>query len=84
MFESDLCNFFLYGFIAAGVLGFIAGRLRLLSNRTARARSKTAVIKVEQSPREVYMSSLRANLEIIFWFTLIILIVVIALVAYWS
>ena len=84
MFESDLCNFFVYGFFAAGVLGFIAGRLRLLSNRAAQARKKTAVIEIKHSPREVYMSSVRANIEIIIWFTLIILIVVIALVAYWS
>ena len=84
MFESDLCNFFFYGFLAAGVLGFVAGRLRLLSNRAAQARKKTAVIEIKHSPREVYMNSVRANIEIILWFTLIILIVVIALVAYWS
>ena len=84
MFESDLCNFFLYGFLAAGVLGFIAGRLRLLSKQAGQSNIKTAVIKIERSPREVYWSSIRANIEIVIWFTLLIIIVVAALWAYLS
>ena len=43
MFESELCNFFMYGFLCAGVLGFIAGRLRILSKRAARASKKICV-----------------------------------------
>ena len=84
MLESDLCNFFLYGFLASSVLGFVAGRLRLLSKQAGQSNQKTAVIETKQSAREVYWASIRANIEIVLWFSILIIIVVAVLWAYLS
>lgn len=84
MFESDLCNGFLLGFLTAGVFGLIFQRLLLLRMRAGQADKKVAVVETKQSPRQVYRSSMRAQAEMILWFILLILLVVVVLWAYLS
>ncbi len=84
MFESDLCNGFLIGFLVAGVFGFIFQRLLLLSRRATQASKKLAVVETKQSPKEVYMSSVRAQTELMIWIFLLILVVAGVVWAYLS
>ena len=84
MFESDLCNGFLLGFLTASVLGFIMQRLLLLSRKAGMAGKKTAIVQTVQSPKEVYMSSMRAQTEIAIWLILLIVVVVAAVWIYFS
>ena len=84
MFESDLCNGFLLGFLTAGVLGFIIQRLLLLSRKAGMAGKKVALVEVKQSPKEVYMSSMRAQTEIAIWLILLIVVVVAVVWIYFS
>ena len=84
MFESDLCNGFLLGFLTAGVFGLIFQRLLLLRIRAGQADKKVAIVETKQSPREVTRSSLRAQAEMAFWFILLILVVVVVVWAYLS
>ena len=84
MFDSDLCNGFLLGFLVAGVLGFIFQRIRLLNFRAGQANKKMAMVETKQSPRETYRSSMRAQMEIFVWIIVLILIVVAVVWAYLS
>ena len=84
MFDSDLCNGFLLGFLTAGVLGFVTQRLLLLRARVGQADKTVAVVETKQSPREVYRSSMRAQMEMAIWFIVLILVVVAAVWAYLS
>lgn len=76
MFESDLCNGYLLGFLTAGVLGFIIQRIRLLNFRAGQANKKVAVVETKLSPREVHRASMKAQMEMALWFILLILVVV--------
>jgi hypothetical protein len=76
VFNSDLCNGFLLGFFTAGVLGFIFQRLLLLNKKAGQAGKKVTMIETKQSPKEAYMSSVRAQTEIVFWLILLIVVVV--------
>ena len=84
MFDSDLCTGFLLGFLTAGIVGFISQRLLLLRVRAGQANKKVAIVETKQSPKEVYRSSMRAQAEMALWFTVLILVVVVALWAYLS
>jgi hypothetical protein len=84
VFDSDLCNGFLLGFLTAGVLGFVTQRLLLLSKRAAAADKKVATVETKHSPREVYRNSMRAQMEMVIWFIVLIVVVVAALWAYLS
>ena len=84
MFESDLCNGFLLGFVTASVLGFIMQRLLLLSKKAGMASKKIAVVEAKQSPKEVSMGSMRAQTEIAIWLLLLIVVVVAAVWIYFS
>jgi hypothetical protein len=84
VFESDLCNGFLLGFLTAGVFGLIFQRLLMLRARAGQADKKVAVVETKQSPKEVYRSSFRAQSEMSLWFILLILVVVVVLWAYLS
>ncbi|MFN2184273.1 MAG: hypothetical protein ACK2UU_09795 [Anaerolineae bacterium] len=84
MFESDLCNGFLLGFLTAGVIGFIIQRLLLLNRKAGMAGKKVALVEVKQSPKEVYMSSMRAQTEIAIWLILLIVVVVAVVWIYFS
>ena len=76
MFKSDLCYGFLLGFLTAGFFGFIFQRLVLLRKKAGQAGMKTAVVETKQSPREVYMSSMRARTEMMIWAFLLIVLVI--------
>jgi hypothetical protein len=84
VFESDLCNGFLLGFLTAGVLGFIIQRLLLLSKKAGMAGKKTAIVQTIQSPKEVYISSVRAQTETAIWLILLIVVVVAVVWIYFS
>ena len=76
MSDSDLCCGFLLGFLTAGVIGFIFGRILLLRKPAAAAGKKTAFVETKASPKEVYMTSIRAQTETIFWILVLIAIVI--------
>jgi hypothetical protein len=76
VFESDLCNGFLLGFLTAGVFGLIFQRLLLLRTRAGQANKKVAIVETKQSPREVYRSSMKAQMEMTIWFAVLILVVI--------
>ena len=78
MFDSDLCYGFLLGFLVAGVLGFIVQRLLLLRAKAGAADKKVAVVETKQSPKQVYMSSMRAKMERAIWFILLIAVAAVA------
>lgn len=82
MFDSDLCNGFLLGFLTAGVLGFIAQRLLLLSKTAGLADKKVAVVETKQSPKQAYRTSLRAQMEMVLWFIALIFVIAAAVWAY--
>ena len=84
MLDSELCYGFLLGFLTAGVLGFIFQRLRMLTKQAGAADRKVAEVKTKKSPREVYMSSMRARTELAVWLFLLVLIIVAVLWAYLS
>lgn len=84
MFESDLCNGFLLGFLTAGVFGLIFQRLLLLRVKAGQANKKVALVETKLSPKQVYRSSMRAQAEMAIWFVVLILVVVAAVWAYLS
>ena len=84
MFESDLCTGFLFGFLTAGVFGFILQRLLLLRIRAGQADKKVAIVETKQSPKQVYRSSMRAQAEMALWFILLTAVVVFVVWAYLS
>lgn len=84
MLDSELCYGFLLGFLTAGVLGFIFQRLRMLTKQAGAADRKVAEVETKKSPREVYMSSMRARTELAVWLFLLVLIIVAVLWAYLS
>jgi hypothetical protein len=84
VFESDLCNGFLLGFLTAGVLGFITQRLLLLRERAKLADSKLALVKAQYSARQTYKTSMRAQMEMVIWFIVLIIVVVAVVWAYLS
>jgi len=84
VFESDLCNGFLLGFLTAGVFGLIFQRLLLLRARAGLADKKLALVETKQSPKQVYRSSLRAQTEMVVWFIILIIVVVAVVWAYLS
>lgn len=84
MSDSELCYGFLLGFLTAGVLGFIAQRIMLLSKKAAQAGKKVALVETKQSPRETYMTSMRAKTEIVLWIIILVLVAVAAVWAYVS
>jgi hypothetical protein len=84
VFESDLCNGFLLGFLTASVVGLVGQRLLLLSKKAGAADKKVAVVETKQSPRQVYRSSMRAQMEMAIWFIVLIVVVVAVVWAYLS
>jgi hypothetical protein len=48
------------------------------------AGKKVALVEVKQSPKEVYMSSMRAQTEIAIWLILLIVVVVAVVWIYFS
>jgi hypothetical protein len=62
--------------LTAGFLGFILQRLVLLRRRAGQADMRTAVVETKQSPREVYMSSMRARTEIMIWIFILVVLVI--------
>ena len=84
MSDSDVCYGFLLGFLTAGVLGFISTRLLLLSKKAAQAGTKVALVETKQSAKQVYMTSVRAQTEMVLWIIVLILIVIAVVWAYLS
>ena len=84
MFESDLCNGFLLGFLTAGVFGLIFQRLLLLRTRAGLADKKLALVETKQSARQTYRNSMRAQMEMVIWFIVLIIVVVAVVWAYLS
>jgi hypothetical protein len=84
VFESDLCNGFLLGFLTAGVFGLIFQRLLMLRVRAGQADKKVALVETKLSPKQVHRSSMRAQAEMAIWFIVLILVVVAAVWAYLS
>ena len=84
MADSELCYGFLLGFLTAGVLGFIFQRIRMLRKKAGAANMKIAEVQTKETPRKVYMSSIRAQTELAFWILLILVIIVAVVWAYLS
>jgi UDP-N-acetylmuramyl pentapeptide phosphotransferase/UDP-N-acetylglucosamine-1-phosphate transferase len=78
--DSELCTGFLLGFATATLLGVIFQRLYLLSKKAAQASKKVALVETKQSPKQVYMASVRAQTEMIIW---IIALILVAVAAVW-
>lgn len=76
MFESDLCNGFLLGFAVASAIGFVGQRLVLLRKQAGAADRKVAEVETKKSPREVYRTSMKAQMEITIWFVVLVLVVI--------
>ncbi len=76
MADSDICYGFLLGFLTAGVIGFVFQRLVMLRKKVLQADKKTTAVPTKQSAREVYMTSIRAQTEMIVWILLLIFLTV--------
>ncbi len=76
MADSDICYGFLLGFLTAGVIGFVFQRLAMLRKKAVQADKKTTVVETKQSPRQVYMTSVRAQTEMIVWILLLIFLAI--------
>lgn len=76
MADSDICYGFLLGFLTAGVIGFVFQRLVMLRKKAVQADKKIAVVETKQSPRQVYMTSVRAQTEMIVWILLLIFLAI--------
>jgi len=74
--DSDICYGFLLGFLTAGVIGFVFQRLVMLRKKAVQADKKIAVVETKQSPRQVYMTSVRAQTEMIVWILLLIFLAI--------
>lgn len=78
--DSDICYGFVLGFLTAGVIGYILQRLALLRQRAGQANKRVTLVETKKSPREVYVTSVRAQTEIVVW---IIVLFLLAVAAVW-
>jgi hypothetical protein len=62
--------------LTAGFFGFILQRLVLLRIKAEQADMKVAVVETKHSPREVYMSSMRARTEMMIWIFILVILVI--------
>ena len=56
----------------------------MLSKKAGAADKKVALVETKQSPKQVYRSSMRAQMEMAIWFIVLIVVVVAAVWAYLS
>jgi len=62
--------------LTAGVIGFVFQRLVMLRKKVVQADKKIAVVETKQSPRQAYMTSVRAQTEMIVWILLLLFLAV--------
>jgi hypothetical protein len=76
MNQSDFCLGFFFGFLFAGILGFVFNQIRAAQRRITDGKPQRAAAYSERSPREEVSRSNAARLEV-FLLVLVLIAVVI-------
>lgn len=69
--SADLAMGLAIGFIAAGILGFVLGRVRLYRTKML-AANKPMTVKTEKSPRQAMADSSRAGCLMMLWLLILV------------
>lgn len=82
MLSQDFSWGFITGFVAAGVFGYIFGRIRLAQKKMGAAgKPQTVSQKTDKTPRQVVNDSIWGTLSLLFW--LAVFIAVLGGAFYW-